>query len=73
MVFINNFSVSFEISGWSYNLSQNTLKLMNEFEKCIPSFMENLIADFILFFSDIAKFLFLRGRLDTRICVHSIS
>ena len=73
MVFINNFSVSFEISGWSYNLSQNTLKLMNEFEKCIPSFMENLIADFILFFSDIAKFLFLRGRLGTRICVHSIS
>ena len=71
--FINNFFVSFEISGGSYNPSQNTLRLINKFEKCIPSFMESLIADFIQFSSAIAKFLFLQGRLGTRLCVHSIS
>ena len=70
---INNFSVSFEIRGGSYNPSQNTLRLINKFEKCIPSFMESLIADFIQFSSAIAKFLFLQGRLGTRLCVHSIS
>ena len=69
----NNFFVSFEISGGSYNPSQNTLRLINKFEKCIPSFMESLIADFIQFSSAIAKFLFLQGRLGTRLCVHSIS
>ena len=68
---INNFFVSFEISGGSYNPSQNTLRLINKFEKCIPSFMESLI-DFIQFSSSIAKFLFLQGRLGTRLCVHSI-
>ena len=47
---INNFFVSFKISGGSYNLSQNTLRLINEFDKCILSFMESLIADFIHFF-----------------------
>ena len=47
---INNFFVSFKISGGSYNLSQNTLRLINKFEKCILSFMESLIADFIHFF-----------------------
>ena len=69
----NNFFVSFEISGGSYNPSQNTLRLINKFEKCIPSFMESLIADFIQFSSAIAKFLFLQGRLGTRLCVHSNS
>ena len=34
--------------------------------------MESLIADFIQFFSAIAKFLFLQGRLGTRLCVRSI-
>ena len=43
----NNFFVSFEISGGSYNPSQNTLRVINKFEKCIPSFMESLIADFL--------------------------
>ena len=32
--------------------------------------MENLIADLIQFFSAIAKFLLLQGRLGTRLCVH---
>ena len=36
---INNFFVSFKISGGSYNLSQNTLRLIKEFEKCILSFI----------------------------------
>ena len=44
---INNFFVSFEISGGSYNPSQNTLRLINKFEKCMLSFMETLNADFI--------------------------
>ena len=70
---VNNFFVSFEISGGSYNPSQNTLRLINEFEKYILSFMESLIADFIQFFSAIAIFLFLQGRLGTRLCVHCIS
>ena len=70
---INNFFVSFKIRGGSYNPSQNTLRLINKFEKCIPSFMESLIADFIQFSSAIAKFLFLQGRLGTRLCVHSNS
>ena len=70
---INNLIVSFEINGGSYNLSQNTLKLINEFQKCILSFMERLIGDFIQFFSAIAKFFSLQGRLSTRLCVHSIS
>ena len=70
---INNFFVSFEISGGSCNLSQNTLRLMKKSEKCILSFMESIIADFIQVFSAIVKFLFLQGRLVTRLCVHSIS
>ena len=44
----NNSFVSSEISGGTYNPSQNTLRQINEFEKCILSFMETLIADFIL-------------------------
>ena len=44
---INNFFVSFEISGGSYNLSQNTLRLINGFEKYILSLMESLIANFL--------------------------
>ena len=72
-IVINNFFVSFEISGGSYNPLQNTLKLINEFEKCILSFIESLISDFIQFSSAIIKFLFLQGRLGTRLCVHSIS
>ena len=70
---INNFFVSFKISGGSYNLSQNTLRLINEFEKCILSFMESLIADFIHFFGAITEFLFMQGRLCTRLCVHFLS
>ena len=62
--------MSFEISGGLHNLSQNTLRLINKFEKGILSFMENLIADLIQFFSAIAKFLLLQGRLGTRLCVH---
>ena len=44
---INNFFVSFEISGGLHNLSQNTSRLIEEFEKCILSFIENLITNFI--------------------------
>ena len=55
-IITNNLFASFEISGGSYNPSQNTLRLIHEFEKYIPSFMESLIADFILFSSVIAKF-----------------
>ena len=40
---INNFFVSFEISVGSYNLSQNTSRLIKEFEECILFFMESLI------------------------------
>ena len=69
IIVINNFFVSFEISCGSFNPSQNTLRLINKFEKCISSFMKSLIADFIEF--SIVKFLFLLGRLGTRICVHS--
>ena len=72
-IIMNNFFVGFEISGGSYNSSQNTLRLINEFEKCIPSFIESLTANFIQFSSAIAKFLFLQGRLGTRLCVCSIS
>ena len=54
----NNFFVSFEISGGSYNPSQNTLRLINEFEKCTLPFMESLVTDFIKFSSIIVKFLF---------------
>ena len=64
---INNFFVSFEISCGSYNLSQNTLRLINEFEKCTLPFMESLIADFIQFFSTIAKFLLLSSYSDNDI------
>ena len=70
---MNNFFVSFEISGEPYNLSQNNLRLINEFEKCILSFMESLISNFIQFFTTIAKYLFVQGRLGTRLCVHPIS
>ena len=58
---INNFLVSFENSGGSYNPSQNTLRLTNKFEKCIPSFMESLIADCIQFSGAITKFCFCKG------------
>ena len=69
-IVMSNFFVSFEISG-GYNSSQNTLRLINEFEKYIPSFIESLTANFIQFSSAIAKFLFLQGRLGTRLCVYS--
>ena len=72
-IVINNFFGSFQISAGPYNPSQNTLRLINKFEKCIPSFMQSLIADFIQFSRAIVKFLFLQGRLSTRLCVHSIS
>ena len=57
-IVINNFFVNFEISGESYNPSQNNLRLINKFEKCIPSFLEVLIGNFIHFSSAIAKFYF---------------
>ena len=57
----------------SPEIRQNTLRLINEFEKCIPSFIESLTANFTQFPIAIAKFLFLKGRLDTRLCVYSIS
>ena len=63
---VKNFFVSFEISGGSYNPSQNTLRLINKLEKCVLSLLESLIADFIQFSSAIAKFLFPQGRLGTR-------
>ena len=72
-IVIDNFFVSVEISGESINPSQNTLRLINKFEKCISSFMESLIVDFIKFSSAIAKLLFLQRRLGTRLCVHSFS
>ena len=65
---INNFFVSFDMSCGPYNLSQNTLRRIREI-----SFMESLIADFIQIFVAVAKFLFLQGRLGTRLFVHSIS
>ena len=68
-IVMNTFFVSFEISGAFSNPSLNTWKLINEFEKCIPFFMEGLIANFIQLSSAIAKFLFLKGRWDTRLCV----
>ena len=71
-IVINNFFVNFEVSGGSYNPSQNTLRLMDKFVKSIPSFMESLITDFIQFSSAMAKLLFLQGRLGTRLCVHSV-
>ena len=71
-IVINNFFVNFEVSGGSYNPSQNTLRLMDKFVKSIPSFMESLITDFIQFSGAIAKLLFLQGRLGTRLCVHSV-
>ena len=58
-IVINSFFVSFEISGGSYNRSWSTFRLINEFEKCILSFMESLIADFVQFSSAIIRFLFL--------------
>ena len=72
-IVINNIFLSFEISGGTYNPLQITLRLINKFEKFIPSFMESLIADFSQFSSAITKFLFLQGRLSTRLCVHSVS
>ena len=69
-IVMNSFFASFKISGGSHNPSQNTLRLINKFEKCKPSFMESLIADFIQFSGAIAKFLFLQGRLSSGVCVH---
>ena len=60
--------MSFEISGGSDNPSQNTLRLINKFEKCILSIMESLTAEFIQFSSANAKFLFLQGRLGSTLC-----
>ena len=55
------FFVSFEISGGSYNPSQNTLRLIKEFEKYILSFMESLIADFFNFLALLLIFYFCKG------------
>ena len=64
--------MSFEISGGSYNPSQNILRLINECKKCVLSFTESLIADFIRSSGTISKFLFLQERLGTRLCGYSI-
>ena len=47
-IVINNFFVSFEIIGGSYNLPQNAFRSIKEFEKC-STFMESLNAGFIQF------------------------
>ena len=65
--------MNFEISGGSDNPSQNTLRLINKFEKRILSIMESLTADFIQFSNANAKFLFLQGRVGIRLCVQSTS
>ena len=70
-IVIDNFSVSFKISGRFYNGSQNTLKLIKEIEK-YRILIESLIALFIEFSRDIAKFLFLQWKLGTKPYVHSI-
>ena len=57
----NNLFVSFEIRVRSYNLSQNTLRLKNEFEKCILSLMESLIADFIQLLALLTNFYLCKG------------
>ena len=59
---MDTFFVSFEVSGASYNFSQNILRLINEFKKCILSFIGSLIAGFIQVFSAIANFLFLQEK-----------
>ena len=69
-IVISNFFVSFEIIAVSWNILQNTLRLINKFENFIQSFMEGLIADFIQVSRAIAKFLFLQGRLDY-VCTQS--
>ena len=67
---INNTFVNFEISGGSCNLSENTMRLKKEFEKCIISY--RLIAD-INFLAVLLNSFILQGRLGTRLCAHSIS
>ena len=58
MICYKPFFTSFEISVGAYNIWQITLGLIKEFAKCILSFMENLIALFIQFFSTFANFYF---------------
>ena len=58
---INNFFVSFEISGGLYNLSRNTLESINEIEKCIVSFMENVVTDFFNLLVLLPNFCFGKG------------
>ena len=70
---INNFFVSFETSSGCYNLSQNTSRLINEIEKCVLSFMESVIIDFIQLLRAMPNFFFIQEILGTRLCVHSIS
>ena len=60
-IVINNFFVSFEISGGFYNLLPNILRLINKFENYILSFMESLISNFIQFLSAVAKFCLCMG------------
>ena len=57
----NNLFVSLEIRVRPYNLSQNTLRLKNEFEKCILSLMESLIADFIQLLALLTNFYLCKG------------
>ena len=58
---INNFLLSFEISGGSYNPLQNTLRLINEFKKYTLSFMESLIAILFNFQAPLPNFYFCLG------------
>ena len=60
-IVINNFSVSFGISGRSFYPSHNTLRLIDRFEKYV-FFMERLIADFVQFSNAIANFYFCKVR-----------
>lgn len=60
-IVINNFSVSFGISGRSFYPSHNTLRLIDRFEKYM-FFTERLIADFVQFSNAIANFYFCKVR-----------
>ena len=50
------------------NHSQNTFQLIYKIKKTL---MESLITDFVQFSSTIARFIFLKERLGTRLCLHS--
>ena len=55
-----------------YLQSQNTLRLIWEIEKC-KFIMQGSMVDSFQFSSAIAKYPFLKGRLGTRLYLHSVS